>query len=228
MLDVQWLLKHQDARTRSLISQMLEDYDVSSVDRLRQLVRTSGDGRTTVLGIWLLARASESRDSATTRVLLRCTQHHLGEVRAEAARSFAIRPTRSALRPLIEMLRLDAHLDSKTAAAYALGHMKFSEAEEVLRGVLDGEDDAKLRGMAAESLGILARISPSSVKSLINALSGPSAEVAFWAIVALGNHRVEEALPAIARLLHRNEIIDNTWSIADEAQEAIRRIRHAQ
>jgi HEAT repeat protein len=120
---------------------------------------------------------------------------------------------------LIKVMRTHPDAGDRKDAAYALGNFDGRRATTALREALaDQGEMAAVRGMAAEQLVYRGE----AVPDLIAGLRDSCREVRFWSAYALGEGRVERALPALRRLaaMDRSRVA-TWWSVAREARWAI-------
>jgi HEAT repeat protein len=120
---------------------------------------------------------------------------------------------------LIKLLRTDRYAETRRMAAYALGLIGSPRAIRALREALANTTEAgAVRGMAAEHLVH----ENSAIPDLMTGLRDASREVRFWSAYALGEGRVNAALPALHNLAARDRSrVRGWWSVAREARWAI-------
>lgn len=126
-----------------------------------------------------------------------------------------------------QALNSDSNVEVRTASAYSLGLLADQESlAQLIRTLIDTNEDPIVRGMAAEAL-INFRNS-STIPSLIASLSDEASEVCFWAAFALGQLSAKEALPELKRLAETDHTEGSDWyKVSQEATDAIRIINEA-
>ena len=156
-----------------------------SIDDLREMITSDSEDAGTSAA-WLLGRLKGESVSEISQALLTGLNSTLARVRSEAARSFSNRPAKEALQILPNLLQNDPDVDVRAACAYSLGRMRFTEARNSLVGKLsDNKEASFVRGMAAESLGLLGGNDDAVLTALMNASFDRELEVAIWAARAL-------------------------------------------
>lgn len=228
LTDIWEPLNNLESAAREDILRSLHAHRIVELADLRDLPARTDDVAAIVASIWLLARAASRHDTTTTAALIAYTQHRVAEARAETARTLAVRPTARAIRPLSHVLATDNDVEVRVACAYALGRMGYSEAGPALVAALQSsENHIRVRGMAAESIGLLPQVSEEAISVLIRSLEDPAAEVAFWAAGALGALKVKRAAAPLRALLERTEIVLDISSLADEARQALAQVERS-
>lgn len=90
----------------------------------------------------------------------------------------------------------------------------------------DEQEDANVRGNAAEALGLLA--DQAAFEPLLAGLNDASPEVRFWSAYGLACLRNPQALPALEAAADQDTgVVPGWWSVADECRQAIYSIRVA-
>jgi HEAT repeat protein len=121
-------------------------------------------------------------------------------------------------------LRTHPNADDRKFAAYALGDIGGKRAVAALRAtVANRQEDAEVRGMAAEQLG--ASFAWVAVPDLIARLRDTTPEVRFWSAYALGFLRVREASRTLERLAKTDYArVPGWWTVKREARWALKEI----
>src|SRR5437763_956338 len=107
------LTKAMDPGSTEPIRAFIARHRPSSIGELRNLALTQPEDA--VVALWLLSRVAH--DAVSNQTLLACTQHRRAAIRAEAARSLALRSFPGAAPILSRMLRSDPDEDARVAAA---------------------------------------------------------------------------------------------------------------
>ncbi len=140
------------------------------------------------------------------------------DLRGEALRSLGVLGDGRTTSRLIKVLRTHPNADDRKFAAYALGNFNSPRATAALRQVLKNTAEAPdVRGEAAQQLVY----EKSAIGDLIKALGDSSTEVRFWSAYALGEGRINRALPELRRLTVDRSRVKGWWSVAREARWAI-------
>jgi len=137
-----------------------------------------------------------------------------------------LRMRKQVSRYVTELMRLldDKSLEVRCAAVHALGQVAHPRGVRRLTAALQNvADHPKIRGLAAESLGLIGDVR--SRPRLRQALEDPSPEVRFFSVFALGEMRDKLAIPYLRRMLDDTTRIDGYGTIAREAANAIVKIR---
>jgi HEAT repeat protein len=195
---------------------------VDSATGLLRALRLEGDEPMIARACWLVPRVHSIRLSVAARRLGSLLLSRSRVVRRAAAIALGELGSKSAFRPLVGAIRdKDAHV--RLAVVYALGKVGDRRAREVLVEILcDLRESPKLRGLAAESLGLLG--DPRSVPALIVALRAQSPQVRLFAAFALGELRDPRALRALARAQADGGRVRGYGTIRREARAAIEAI----
>lgn len=210
----------------------LRDIGVTTFERLCDFAQnTQHPTELRVFAVWLLARLNDTR---VIPILLMLLKDNASEVRREVAlRIGAIGKSGDsrATLPLIEVMQTDSNVEVRVGAAYALRWFT-DETEAVVSPLLhilqNQQEDALVRGEAAESLGELAV--QEAVPTLIEALHDPAAEVRLESAFALSLLGDARALPELERVASTDDEVVR-WQgaapkfVKDEALEAIEYIR---
>lgn len=114
----------------------------------------------------------------------------------------------------------------RAAAAYVLGFSGERSVAIVLAHRLAAEDESPtVRAHAAEALGhllqheaVLAEVRAPIVAGLLDA----EPEVRFWCAFAAGALELQESRPRLERLLDDDAEVDGWWTVAQEADWALR------
>jgi HEAT repeat protein len=143
-----------------------------------------------------------------------------GALRATAAQALGELGAQSARDHLLKTLQVDEDMQSRRAAAYALGLIGDTSAVPDLIAVLcDPAQPPALRGMVAEALADLGDTSAAS--GLHDVLFEPSAEVRFWAAYALGRLGTSDVVAALKRLSSDGAEVPGYGTVAEESARAI-------
>jgi len=138
-----------------------------------------------------------------------------------------------AFQALGRAMRQDADPEVRLQAVY---YVQFffddRRCDLLLEVLLDGGEDPRVRGQAAEGLHLWPscgdarrRLYKRVVRGLIACLGDASPEVRFWCCYALGQLRARAALPYLQRLVETDtEIYPRWWHVRDEASDAIEAI----
>jgi HEAT repeat protein len=124
-----------------------------------------------------------------------------------------------------QVLSDDRDVEVRKAAAYALGWLRDHRGvQPLLQTLRNVQEDAEVRGMAAEQLGRLE--DPLAVPELRHALLDERPEVRFWAAYALGSFASSEVIGDLEVLANSDTAaVPGQGSVRDEALEAIDSIR---
>ncbi len=188
---------------------------------LSALPHLRGDGGWTA--VHLLEQRGRSAASALLPLLA------LGDelMACEASKALANLGGVRARRGCIRLLKSAASKSARYAATYALAFMRDDEAAKPLVAlVLDHQEDAEIRGQAAEGLDYFGRKGGPhrrvAVRAALRGLEDPSPIVRFWCAFALGAMRYTPAIPVLRRLAHRDKALcPGWWRVCDEASDAI-------
>lgn len=195
-----------------------------SPEELRRLLRDKGTPASIrILVCWVVARLPDT-DAVPPLARLLADEGEDEEVREEAAKALGLFDTPAARRALLATLDATSSPLVRQAIVYALG--TFGDPRDVPRLVQILVDDAEprnVRGFAAEALAELG--ANSAVEPLLSVVKDAPAEVKFWAIHALGEIAGEDAIASLEPLRKSTEVLPQWGSIADEAQDAIERIK---
>jgi HEAT repeat protein len=147
------------------------------------------------------------------------------EVAIEAAKALVkIGAQRSAISADLEVMMKSRLLgvQSRVAAAYALGYVGSSEAVAALSDVVaNRSEDSNLRGHAAEALGTLR--ARGGVDVLVKGLQDADPTVRFWCVHALGEIRDPRSVPALHDVAARDEAeAPGLGSPAEEARRVLK------
>lgn len=213
---------------------LLQNTGVNSYENLLAFVQDNQqDSGLREFAIWLLARLGDSR--AVPSLLIALTDASHATVRREAALRVAEvgkQAAAEAIVPLLHVLQTDPDAQVRVAAAYALRWFKGTADERIAATLLNTfqnqQEDAVVRGEAAESLGELGV--RQAVPALITALQDSSATVRLESAFALGLLGDARALPELARVAATDQGQvewgdTERWSVKDEASEAMKRIQ---
>lgn len=213
---------------------LLKNTGVTSHENLLAFVQdTRQDAALRTFAIWLIARLGDTR--AVSALLMALTDTNHPTVRREAALRVAEigkQGAPEALAPLLHVLQTDSEAQVRVAAAYALRWFKGTADERVVATLLNTlqnqQEDAVVRGEAAESLGELG--AHQAVPALITTLRDPAANVRLESAFALGLLGDARALPELAWVAATDQGQvewggTERWSVKDEASEAIKRIQ---
>ena len=161
------------------------------------------------------------------RRLVRALSNGDERERWEAATALAREDDPKAVRAVERILQREGEEGSRAAAAYVLGFCGDPDmAPSLARALADPEESDVVRAYAAEGLGHLLQHEPvlAEVRTAIRVgLHDPAPEVRFWSIFAAGVLGLQETRPYIVHLADTDgEEIDGWWSVAEEAEWALR------
>jgi HEAT repeat protein len=144
----------------------------------------------------------------------------------EAAKELESVTTDTVLR-LISLLENGKGVDTRSAAAYALGFGRYASAKTALEQMLDDADEeAVVRGHAAEALAYIQ--SPRSVGVLLKNVEDNDPGVKYWCIFALGQIGDPRAIPELKDLAQSvGEQLYEKHSLKAEALGAIAEINES-
>jgi HEAT repeat protein len=116
--------------------------------------------------------------------------------------------------------------DGRAAAAYVLGFSGDTAFAGVLaRRLADRDECVLVRAHAAEALGHLLQHEPvlADIRTaIVAALTDEEPEVRFWATFAAGALELQESRPRLERLLGDEASVEGWWTVAQEAEWALR------
>lgn len=161
--------------------------------------------------------ATTGDHAAVRGVLTDSLQHHLREVRIQAALMLAQFQEEQAVPVLIDALR-DRHRDVHQHALWGLIHIGLPAIPHLLTAMHDEHD-----GVRKDVMRIVGQIgSPDVVPAVAAALQDPSVEVRRAAVEALGHIKAEEAVPNLCATLQ-----DPEECVRRAAAEALGQIGHS-
>lgn len=209
--DFRWLADHAQGSELSLRSLARLVADPTEPDRAR------------AVGAWIAGLIQESSLAPALEQVLRGGAP--AEILWEAAKALCALDRGGSL--FRELLTRGADAGTRRVAAYALGRLRETSAEEDLCRVLDSvAEDPGVKGQAAEALGYLAR--ESSLSCLLRAAHDPSPEVRFWTAFALGQIGSREAESVLEHLAETDHASVEGWgTVSAEAAMALETIRSA-
>jgi len=161
------------------------------------------------------------------RRLLRALAEEDDAKRWEAATALVELSDARTVRALEKILDGEGADRERAAAAYVLGFSGETDAAPVLARTLAARtESAVVRAYAAEALGHLLQYETvlAEVRTAILAsLRDPAVEVRFWSVFAAGVLGLQESRVHLLRLAASDqEAIEGWWSVAEEADWAIR------
>ena len=171
-----------------------------------------------------------------TRRRVRARTRELGRVLAvekgpETKVSLTIIGRHDLLRPLLAIVRHSPSRLARQQAAYAIAFLIDRRAWlPQLNIARDRTQTSIVRGLALEGLAYLMDVPPrlrrrgfrKTVSALMEFLEDEDPNVRFWAIFALGQGRVLEALPRLEALAASDDAVPpGLWRVGDEASDAI-------
>ena len=164
---------------------------------------------------------------ATNDELLRAVSKLNASTQVEAfeAAKFLYQNAESGLeRPLIQILQRGRRPFNRAAAAFVMQVIRTSRTISALeRKVCDVEENARVRGEAAEALAHAHRRKSHGV--LLRNLGDRSKDVRFWCAFALGEMVERRAIPALTRLANSDRrVVRGFHSVSQEAADALRNI----
>jgi len=229
---LQSIVAHAPLEVRDQFQQTIDQvtsYGIRSFEDLLAVVQDEAvDPDTRVAVCWLLGQFGKKR---AVYALLRAFDSQQDNLRRQASHAIGLVGSKAAVKPLLIALRKGSTAEHRADAAYALGHIGDARAvEPLLRSLADPEEDARVRGQAAESLANLRARGPAVYAALISVLADASAEVRFWAAFALGeiaNSREQEAIRALEHLAATDTaVVPGWWSVSREAEAALVQIKN--
>jgi HEAT repeat protein len=158
------------------------------------------------------------------------------DILCETAKALGRLESKSAIKPLMEIVQSGKTPEARSFAAYTLGWLGYfledrRAVSTLIKQISDNTELPRVRGEVAEALANIGNqgLKPGqknpAVQPLIAALSDPSAEVRFWAAFALGKIGDSRALPALRQLVKTDHtVLPNWWSVNKEAADAIKEI----
>jgi HEAT repeat protein len=163
------------------------------------------------LGRRRLVRALSARDEAK---------------RWEAATALSHVDDPRTLRRVERLLESRGEDEGRAAAAYVLGFSGASDVSGVLaRRLADTDESPVVRAHAAEALGHLLQHQPVLAEirtAIVSCLGDPEPEVRFWSAFAAGVLDLQESRPKLERLKGDEASIEGWWTVAQEAEWALR------
>ena len=131
-----------------------------------------------------------------------------------------------ALRRVERVLENGSGDESRAAAAYVLGFSgETTFADALARRLADADESVVVRAHAAEALGHLLQHEPvlAQIRSaIVSTLGDPEPELRFWCAFAAGALELQESRPRLERLLADQAFIEGWWTVAQEAEWALR------
>ncbi len=116
--------------------------------------------------------------------------------------------------------------EGRAAAAYVLGFSgEATFADALARRLVDPEESVVVRAHAAEALGHLLQHEPVLAQirtAIVSTLADLEPEVRFWCAFAAGALELQESRPRLERLLGDETFVDGWWTVAQEAEWALR------
>jgi HEAT repeat protein len=205
---------------------ILADRGVTSFESALAIVRdqqAQPNLRTTAC--WILGRLADKRAVPGLLVAFRDQDPNL---QWEAARALGILGGKRAARPLIIAMQDAEGVETRRAAAYALGWMGNEMAHEpLLETLANVNENPRVRAVAAEALANLG--DTRAVKALLSASEDPDVEVRFWSAFALGQLVSEddsESLAKLERMVETDHALCPGWrTVSEEARSAIEHVR---
>jgi len=144
----------------------------------------------------------------------------------EAATALAHVDDPRTLRRVERLLESRRDDQGRAAAAYVLGFSGSSDVSEtLLRRLADTDESVVVRAHAAEALGHLLQHQPvlADVRTtIVTCLRDPEPEVRFWSAFAAGVLGLQESRPQLERLTGDETEIEGWWTLAEEAEWALR------
>lgn len=224
------------------LESIVNKYNLEFQDNLKKdinkLIRCGGESFEAVLAIaedekvkteirtiacWLLGELGDIRASKALLKIFETSNNN--ELIWETAKSIIALNIKQAI-PMLKKTLFDDPSDEKRAAsAYMLGRLSDSgSGNDLLEVVLNKKEIQKIRGYAAESLGVLRE--KNAVNSLLIALYESNDELRFWIIYALGQIGDPAAIPDLEGIAKGEDIIIPGWgSIKEEVKLAIDNIK---
>ena len=129
--------------------------------------------------------------------------------------------SKQATRTLIRLLRSDCPARKRRAVAFALGRLVDKTASgALLKALKETGEDEKVRGFAAEALGML-KPTKSIEEALINATGDASTEVRYSSLCAISALGIKSAAPAVRAMLGDHSLADGAMTVAELAAEVL-------
>lgn len=212
-------VKASFAQSLSTISKL----DVDSFEKLANALQNSRLDEDSCMNLaWL---AGQLRNKNLTKALLGLFEESPG-LAWQAAQSLTLLKSKRAIKPLIEILRHKESSEKRQAAAYALQALPEAAATQALMQTLaDKNEQAQVRGQAAESLASVEYVQPEFISSLLSGLQDEEVEVRFWCLYSLGQLGAPEVIPNLEKLTGDENVLPRWWAVGKEAQDAIENIR---
>jgi HEAT repeat protein len=114
----------------------------------------------------------------------------------------------------------------RAAAAYVLGFSgETTFADALARRLVDTDESVVVRAHAVEALGHLLQHEPvlAGIRSaIVSTLGDAEPEVRFWCAFAAGALELQESRPRLERLLGDDAFVEGWWTVAQEAEWALR------
>lgn len=175
---------------------------------------------------WLLGRL---RVAAGIPALLAAMYDEDATLRRFAAAALGELEDPSTAAALIDRMVDDGDEGVRVIAALSLGSLTGSHVVDALRAMVqDTTQPARVRGAAAEALGIAGADDPSLVPVLLFALEDPSPDVRFNAAYGLGQFRSvvgSEVLQALERVAATDDGETSDGRVRDRAQTTLDELR---
>lgn len=181
-------------------------------------------------------KSMRQNESAKQRwsVLLKELQSDDEEVWQYAGSELSHCRNKRTIKPLIKLMFEGKHPLQREMAAYALawqfpeGETQLLVAESFITTLLNKDEDPKVRGQAAEGLGMLLNYTDKrkrayklAVPAILKSLKDDEAEVRFWACYAVGRMELKEAIPLLKKLVKDNRMVRSFWTVGEEATDVI-------
>jgi HEAT repeat protein len=224
-----------DAQLRALIDKIPDDKsqnklavlaDISSPNALLDMVKnTQLDRDIRVTLCWLLGNL---KVKGAKPVLIALLDDIDDTVQHQAVIALGQLRSKHAIRPLLSLVATSTDVITRKLAVYALGEIGNGRVLDFLLSILTNpNENPEVRGQIAEAIGVL-DAEKASLPVLLNLLNDDSAEVRFWAIYALGELGDNDVIPSLEALVNDSSMVENWWTVGQEASETIQHIKMRQ
>jgi HEAT repeat protein len=198
--------------------------NIDSFDMLLNILQNPQIDETSRLdACWI---AGQLGNKKLTKALLSLFNESSTKLVWQAAQSLRCLQSKKALSPLLNILRQNENFEKRQAAVYALGALPDTTAiQALMETLIDKNENAKVRGQAAETLAFIGKGWPQVISSLLSVLQDEEVEVRFWSLYTLGQLGSLEIIPPIEKLIDDETILSDWGSVSSEASSAIEQIK---
>lgn len=194
----------------------------AAIPALSELLK-SDDERRSYAAINALGKI-QGKQSA--ELLIECIQSGELHLAWEAAKALIIFDSSKVTDRLIQILFDSPNVESRAAAAYALGFRGDKKAASYLMRVVRSETETDyVRSEALEAIGVLSVRNHDTIKGLTELLSHNSISIRFWAAYALASiakKKDEEVIAELNRVSAEDKaLLAGWWTVASEASYAL-------